>query len=47
MHKRLTDEEKKKRIAEIENELALLTAKVRYMNREEAFKEYLKQIEKR
>lgn len=39
-HKKLTDEEKKKRLAEIEKELALLTAKVRYLNREEAIKAY-------
>ena len=43
MHKRLTDEEKKKRLAEIEKELALLTAKVKYLNREEAVKEYKRQ----
>ena len=44
-HKKLTDEEKKKRLAEIDKELALLSAKVRYMNREEAVKEYRKKKE--
>jgi len=46
-HKKLTDEEKKKRLEEVEKELALLTAKVKYLNREEAIKEYQKQKEKR
>lgn len=42
-HKKLTSEEKKQRLAEIDKELALLSAKVKYMNREEAVKEYRKQ----
>lgn len=42
-HKKLTDDEKKKRLAEIDKELALLSAKVKYLNREEAVKEYQKQ----
>ena len=42
-HKKLTDDEKKKRLAEIDKELALLSAKVKYLNREEAVKEYRKQ----
>ena len=43
MHKRLTDEEKQERMAAIDKELALLSAKVKYLNREEAVKEYRKQ----
>lgn len=39
-HKKLTDDEKKRRLAEIDKELALLTAKVKYLNREEALKNY-------
>lgn len=42
-HKKLTDDEKKQRLAEIDKELALLSAKVKYLNREEAVKEYQKQ----
>jgi hypothetical protein len=42
-HKKLTSEEKKQRLAEIDKELALLSAKVKYLNREEAVKEYRKQ----
>lgn len=42
-HKKLTDDEKKKRLTEIDKELALLSAKVKYLNREEAVKEYRKQ----
>ena len=42
-HKKLTSEEKKQRLAEIDKELAFLTAKIKYMNREEAIKEYQKQ----
>lgn len=45
-HKKLTDEEKKKRLEEVEKELALLTAKVKYLNREDAVKEYRKQKDK-
>ena len=39
-HKKLTDEEKTKMLEEIDKELALLTAKVKYLTREEAVKEY-------
>lgn len=42
-HKKLTDEEKKKMLAEIDKEIALLTAKVKYLSRAEALKEYEKQ----
>lgn len=42
MHKKLSVEEKEMRMAEIDKELALLKAKVRYMNREEAVREYRK-----
>ena len=45
-HKKLTDDEKKKRLAEIDKELALLSAKVKYLNREEAVKEYRKHKDK-
>jgi len=42
-HKKLTDEDKKKMLAEIDKELALLSAKVKYLSREEAIKEYQRQ----
>ena len=42
-HKKLTDEDKKKMLSEIDKELALLTAKVKYLSRTEALKEYKKQ----
>ena len=41
-HKKLTDEEKKKRLEEIDKELTLLTAKVKYLTRAEAVQEYQK-----
>jgi len=46
-HKKLTSEEKKMRLAEIDKELALLSARVKYLNREEAVKEYRKQKDNR
>jgi hypothetical protein len=46
-HKKLTSDEKKQRLAEIDKELALLSAKVKYLTREEAVKVYRKQEEKR
>lgn len=39
-HKKLSEAEKTKRMAEIDEELALLSAKVKYLNRDEAVKEY-------
>ncbi|WP_028912171.1 recombinase family protein [Prevotella sp. MA2016] len=42
-HKKLTDDEKKQKMDEIDKELALLSAKVKYMNRDEALREYEKQ----
>ena len=42
MHKRLTDEEKQEKMAAIDEELALLKAKLKYLNRVEAVKEYKK-----
>ena len=42
-HKKLTSDEKKMRLAEIDKELASLSARVKYLNREEAVKEYRKQ----
>lgn len=42
-HKKLTDEEKNNMLMEIDNELALLTAKIKYLSRTEALKEYEKQ----
>lgn len=44
MHKSLSDEEKKKRMEAIDKELALLKAKVKYLNRDEAVKEYKKKM---
>ena len=41
-HKSLTEEEKEKRMMAIDKELALLKAKVKYLNREEAVKAYRK-----
>lgn len=45
MHKKLTEEEKKKKMRAIDEELALLKAKLKYLNREEAVKEYRKRQE--
>lgn len=45
MHKRLTEEEKNKKMRAIDEELALLKAKLKYLNREEAVKEYRKKQE--
>ena len=41
-HKRLSIEEKQKRLEEISRQLALLRAKVKYLNREESVKEHNK-----
>ena len=45
MHKKLTEEEKNKKMRAIDEELALLKAKLKYLNREEAVKEYRKKQE--
>ena len=44
-HKKLTDAERKQQLAEIDKELALLSAKVKYLNREEAVREYRRKKE--
>ncbi len=45
IHKRLSEEEKKKKMTAIDEELALLKAKLKYLNREEAVKKYRKKQE--
>jgi hypothetical protein len=42
-HKKLTTEEKQKKLAEIDERLALLSAQIKYLSRSDAIKAYLKE----